>query len=92
MNFLHKGLPPSRSVPCFEQFQHACELEEGWKVSAADALFRSERDFMPGSLTVLGVLGQGNTGRKPLEGCHLALAPVWGENRKFFGALFNRKL
>ena len=47
---MHVGLLPSRSVPCFEQFQHACE--EGWKVSAADALFRSERDFMPGSLSL----------------------------------------
>jgi len=50
VNFVHVGLLPSRSVPCFEQFQHACE--EGWKVSAADALFRSERDFMPGSLSL----------------------------------------
>ena len=66
MNFLYAGLPPFCSEICFEQFECACE--EGWKVSVADALFRSEHDFLLGSLTVLGVLREGNIGRKSHEG------------------------
>ena len=35
---------------CFEKFQLVCV--ENWKVSAGDALFRSESGFIPGSLSL----------------------------------------